>query len=108
LLIYAAAAAVCVFHDTAAGPNGFDCVVIAGSISNIADVITRIIPLASSSATFCVFHPNIELLVNAQFLLQQRSDVVLCSVTGCSCCIILIVYFSFEFLSPYFIRALQL
>lgn len=68
-----------------AGPHGFDCVVIAGCISNITEVITRIIPLASSNASFCVYHPNVELLIEAQFMLQQRFDVVLCSVTGGWC-----------------------
>jgi hypothetical protein len=29
-----------------------------------------------------VYHPNVELLLEAQFMLQQRFDVVLCSVTG--------------------------
>jgi hypothetical protein len=29
-----------------------------------------------------VYHSNVELLVEAQFLLQQRSDTVLCNVTG--------------------------
>ena len=36
-------------------------------ISNITDVITRIIPLASSGACVCVFHPNVELLVRKGF-----------------------------------------
>lgn len=68
-----------------AGPHGFDCIVIAGCISNISEVIARIIPLASSNASFCVYHSNVELLVEAQFLLQQRSDTVLCNVTGGWC-----------------------
>ena len=70
------------YSDSTAGPHGFDCVVIAGCISNVTEVITRIIPLAASNASFCVYHPNVELLLEAQFMLQQRFDVVLCSVTG--------------------------